>query len=165
MPDLVFDACVVSNFALTESLRLLQQAFGGRCFLTDHVYMEILRGIRSGHNRLAGISSAMSAGWLEKIELRSIREKAVFERLTESLGLGEAASIAVAASRRLVFACDDLVARREAEKIGVLLTGTLGILKGMVRRKIIAVREADRLLNEMIKNGFYSPIQSIRDIR
>lgn len=124
--------------------------------------MEILRGIRSGHDGLSGIQTAISDGWLEKTELKTIREKALFEKLTESLGLGEASGIAVAAGRGLVFASDDPAARREAEKEGILLTGTVGILKGYAGRGSLDVDEADRILRVMIRNGFYSPVRSLR---
>jgi len=127
--------------------------------------MEILRGMRSGHGGLAGIERAMSDGWLRETELQTSKEKALFNNLSESLGLGEASSIAVAHSRRMVFACDDLAARREAEKSGIFLTGTLGILKRAVVRKIVDAREADRILKDMVKNGFYSPVKSFREIR
>jgi len=143
-------------------MAILRKWAGGRIFFTEYLYLEILRGIRSGHDDLAEIQTALSVGWLEKIELRTSREKALFEKLTGSLGLGEASGIAIAAGRRMMFASDDLAARRDAEKEGVLLTGTVGILIGAVRRGVIQASEADRILRLMIKNGFYSPVRSLR---
>jgi predicted nucleic acid-binding protein len=81
-----------------------------------------------------------------------------------SLGWGEASSIAVAKVRGLIFACDDKVARREASLLGVRLTGTLGILKKALRKKILSLKEADQILNTMIAHGFYSPVRSIKEI-
>ena len=165
MPDLVFDACVLSNFTLPGAMEILRRLYEGRSFLTDHVYMEILRGIRSGRDNLTQVQNAIADGWLRKTRLRTSKEKANFEKLTESLGLGEASCIAAAQSRSLVFACDDLAARLEAEKQEILLTGTLGILTRAVSRKITDAREADGILRDMIHNGFFSPVKSIREIR
>jgi predicted nucleic acid-binding protein len=165
MPDLVFDACVLSNFTLPGAMEILRQLYAGRSYLSDHVYMEILRGIRSGRDNLTAIQNAIADGWLREIRLRTGRERANFERLTESLGLGESSCIAAAHSRGFVFACDDRAARREAEKQGILLTGTLGILMRAVSRKIIDARDADGILRDMIDNGYFSPVKSIREIR
>jgi len=165
MPDLLFDACVLSNFAPPGALKILRQLYGGRSFLTDHVSMEILRGIGSGRDHLDQIRNAITDGWLREIRLETSGEKANYEELTESLGLGEASCIAAARSRGLVFACDDLAARREAERQEIPLTGTLGILAQEVSRIVVDAREADRILGNMIKEGFFSPVKSIREIR
>jgi len=164
MPDLISDACVLSNFALPGAMEVLRQLYGGRSFLTDHVYMEILRGIRSGRDDLSQIHDAIADRWLRKTCLQTSGEKENFEKLTESLGLGEASSIAAAQSRGLVFASDDLAARREAERHGIRLTGTLGILMRAVSQTIIDMREADQILKNMIKGGFFSPVKSICEL-
>lgn len=78
--------------------------------------------------------------------------------------MGESSSIAVAKIRSFVFACDDRVARREAEFLGIRLTGTIGILIKAVRKRIMARKTADGTLNQMIKNGFYSTIKSINEV-
>jgi hypothetical protein len=96
--------------------------------------------------------------------LRSKEEKAIFESLSVSLGFGEASSIAVAKSRGFIFACDDKVARREANILGVRLTGTLGILKKAVTKKVIKLNDADQILKSMIIHGFYSSVRSVREI-
>jgi predicted nucleic acid-binding protein len=80
------------------------------------------------------------------------------------MGVGESSSIAVAKTRSFVFACDDRVARREAIFLGVRLTGTIGILIKAVRKKIINQKQADELLKLMIAHGFYSPINSIKEV-
>jgi predicted nucleic acid-binding protein len=101
---------------------------------------------------------------LREITLDSIEEKTLFEALCVSLGFGEASAIATAKSRGLVFACDDRAARREAVLLGVKLTGTIGILAKAVRRKLIKPKRADEILKRMITLGFYSPINSIREV-
>ena len=149
MPDFIFDASVLSNFALTGSIDILRTQYSDRSFITDHIRMEILRGIRSGHDALDSILEATAEGWLKETALQTAEERSSFEKLSESLGLGESSCIAIAYSRGLIFACDDRTARREAERLGILLTGTLGILKKAVVRKVIDIRGGDALLNKM----------------
>jgi len=55
------------------------------------------------------------------------------------------------------FASDDQAARREAGRLGVGLTGTIGILAKAVRLRICDIKTADRYLAKMIAHGFYAP--------
>jgi predicted nucleic acid-binding protein len=161
---IVFDCCVVSNFALSGSLPVLKRQHGGSAFITDFVSAEIWRGIQAGHANLAGIQEALRHGWLREISLSRAKEKALFQSLSVSLGLGEASSIALAKSRRLLFACDDRAARREAGILGVKLTGTVGILRTAVRKRAIGLKEGDSILAKMIAHGFHSPVRSLKEI-
>jgi len=165
MPEIVFDTCVISNFALAGGIGILEGLYRDRACITDVVSMEILRGIQSGHARLESIPKARRAGWLEEVRLKTGRERALFESLSVSLGLGEASSLAVAKGRGFVFASDDQMARAEAEGLGVALTGTLGILLRAVRGGVCDVREADECLAAMIDAGFFSPGRSLREKR
>jgi predicted nucleic acid-binding protein len=164
MPDIVFDTCVLSNFALSDSLHIIKNFYGNSSYITDFVSAENLRGILKGYSGLSRVTEAIKEGWLKEITLSGTKEKALFESLSVSLGFGEASSIAVAKTRRYVFACDDRVARRESGLLGVKLTGTMGILVKAVKKKIINAKESDAILNRMVSNGFYSPINSIRDM-
>jgi predicted nucleic acid-binding protein len=123
-----------------------------------------MKGIMQGHDGLVGIRQALLEGWLKELALKGRVERRLFESLSLSLGLGEASSMAIAKSRRYVFACDDKAARRESDLLGTKLTGTIGILARAVHCRIIAIRKADGLLREMVAHGFYSPVQSIREV-
>ena len=164
MPEIIFDTCVLSNFALAGSLRVIKSLYQDSAFITDFVSQEILKGIIKGHAGLAPIREALKDGWLSEIVLETEKEKSLFSSLFISLGSGEASSLAVAKSRGFVFACDDKAARKEAELLGVKLTGTLGILIKAVRENIVGVEPADKILKKMISEGFYSPARSIRKI-
>ena len=164
MPEIIFDNCVLSNFALSDSLNLIKHLYSNTSYITDLVMVENLRGVIKGHQELAKIRETVKEGWLREITLDSIEEKTLFEALCVSLGFGEASAIAAAKSRGLVFACDDRAARREAVLLGVKLTGTIGILAKAVRRKLIKPKRADEILRRMITLGFYSPIHSIREV-
>jgi hypothetical protein len=160
MPEIVFDTCVISNFALAGALGILESLYRNKAYITDFVAAEILRGFQSGHAQLEGIPKAVQAGWLKETGLSSAEERRIFETLSVSLGLGEASSIAAAKRRGLRFASDDRVARTEAVRLGVPLTGTVGILVKAVRGGVCDLRTADAYLGKMIESGFFSPVRS-----
>ena len=164
MPEIIFDNCVLSNFALSDSFNVIKHLYSNASYITDLVMAENLKGIIKGHRELANIKEAVREGWLREITLDSIEEKTLFESLCVSLGFGEASAIAAAKSSGFVFACDDKAARREAALLGVKLTGTIGILAKAVRRKLINRKQADEILRRMVSCGFYSPIDSIKEV-
>ncbi len=164
MPEIVFDCCVVSNFAQAGALDILEDLYRGKAVITDFVSAEILRGIQAGHARLGAVTKAVRIGWLKETGLRSAEEKRLFETLSISLGLGEASSIAVAKRRGFHFASDDKVARAEAARLEVPLTGTLGVLLKAVRTGICDLRTAEGYLGKMIEAGFFSPVRSLREV-
>ncbi len=164
MPDIIFDNCILSNFALSDSLNIIKTLYANASYITDFVSAENIRGILKGYSGLVRIKEAVREGWLKETTLNGKEEKFLFESLSVSLGFGEASSIAAAKTRGYVFACDDKIARREASLLGVKLTGTIGILIKAVRKKAIDSKKADEILNRMISYGFYSPVNSIKEI-
>lgn len=164
-PEIVFDCCVLSNFAQADSLDLIKRMYSGLACVTPAVSSENLRGIQGGHDGLTAVRDALREGWIVEIVLKTRAELSLFEALSVSLGQGEGSSIALAKSRSLVFACDDKAARREATILGVRLTGTIGILLRAVCGKLLSRREADALLVRMIKAGFYSPVRSLEELK
>ncbi|WP_297522804.1 DUF3368 domain-containing protein, partial [Thermococcus sp.] len=88
----------------------------------------------------------------------------LYERLSRSLGRGEASCIAVARNRGLIFLSDDYDARKKARLLGVKVSGTIGLLVLGVKKNVLTLDEADKLLQKMIELGFYSPIKRIEEI-
>lgn len=164
MPEIVFDNCVLSNFALSDTLGIVKKLYANESYVTNFVVTENMKGIFKGHLTLSKLKDALEEGWIKEITLKSKKEKSLFEALSVSLGTGESSSIAVAKNRNYVFACDDRVARREAEILGIKLTGTIGILIKAAKKRIISHKKADKILNQMIKKGFYSKIKSISEV-
>lgn len=164
MPEIIFDCCCLSNFALSDSLFILENLFRKSAFITNFVSAEIMRGIQQGHRDLVKVQEALREGWLKEAVLATKKEKSLYESLSVSLGIGEASSIALAKERRFIFASDDRAARREAGLLDVKLTGTLGILKKAVRNKKIDLKEGDLLLARMKEKGFYSSVSSLKEI-
>lgn len=164
MPEIILDCCCFSNFALSNSLFILKNLYSKSAFITEFVSAEILRGVQIGHKDLAKIQDSLREGWLKEVVLSTKKEKSLYETLSVSLGLGEASSIAVAKSRGFFFACDDRAARREAGFLDIKLTGTLGILKKTMQNKTINLKEGNLILTEMIAKGFYSSVNSLKEI-
>jgi predicted nucleic acid-binding protein len=102
-------------------------------------------------------------GSMPVVELTS-NEELLFEKFAEVVDFGEASCLAVAVSRNATVVSDDQFARRVAKKTGVPVTGTLGILKRLVVEGYLAVVEVNELLAQMIEDGYYSPVQDIRQI-
>lgn len=163
MPEVIFDNCVFSNFALSEAVHIIRKLYD-TSFITNFVVAENMKGIIKGYSELTTIRDAIREGWLKEVVLESREEKKLFESIAVSLGMGEASSLAVAKTRGLIFACDDIVARREAQLLNIKLTGTLGIRIKAVKRRLINQKEADRILARMIETGFYSPVRSLKEI-
>jgi len=161
MPEIVFDTCVISNFALAGALGILEGLCRNKAYIIDIVSIEILPGIQSGLAQLETIPKAVQAGWLKETGLRSGKERGLFETLSVSLGLGEASSIAIAKRRGFRFASDDRVARAAATRLGVPLTGTLGVLAKAARRGVCDLSTADDYLEKMIGSGLFSPVRSL----
>ena len=161
MPEIIFDTCVLSNFALSGSLPLIKALYPMSAFVSEMVVLENLRGIQKGISALAAVRTALSEGWLLEISLLHPEERRLFENLSVSLGIGESSCIAIARQRGYVFACDDRAARKEATLCGVRLTGTVGILIKATGIGILDLKKANHLLKKMVAEGFFAPVQRI----
>ena len=164
MPEVVFDCCVISNFALSGSLSIIRRMFSGKSYITNFVSAEISRGMQGGHRELTLVKEALRDGWLKEISLETEEEKTLLDALSISLGFGEASSIAVAKTRGYVLASDDNVARREANLLSIKLTGTIGILSKAVKKNIVKTKIVDSCLKKMTAHGFSLPVASINKI-
>lgn len=91
-------------------------------------------------------------------------EQSFSDKLRSKFGSGERSCIAIAVHRQGLFVCDDTAARKEAQKHGVPVTGTIGILVLNVRQSNLAAAEANTLLTGMISRGYRSPIARLDDL-
>jgi predicted nucleic acid-binding protein len=154
---ILLDTTVLSNFAHIERLDLLRLALPDAA-TTPHVLVELERGISSGH------LPTSDWGWLDAVELTPSEETSlVHVRLV--LNDGEASCIAVALERKASLFSDDLDARRYAQRHGIRISGTLGVLSLLVKRKHLTMAEADDCLEQMIAHGYRSPVRSLTDLR
>lgn len=149
----LLDNTVLSNFAVVQRADIVLSLWES-CATTQAAWREFQAGIRLG--RLPG--NMWQA--LPVIVLND-SENEVANRLSNILGEGERSCIAVAENRKGLLVTDDRKARRIALEMGVKVTGTLGVLAVAVERSIIPLADANRYLEQMIRNGYRSPVDDI----
>ncbi|MBI4687115.1 MAG: hypothetical protein HY756_04955 [Nitrospirae bacterium] len=52
MPEIIFDNCVLSNFALSGSINVIKTLYWNKSYITDFVYAENMKGFLKGYNEL-----------------------------------------------------------------------------------------------------------------
>lgn len=152
---LALDNTVMSNFALVGRADWLQKLWPGNLVTSSETWAELQTGIRLGRLPESDWS------WLTVLTLTP-EERQLRDELVPPLDEGEAACLALAQHRGYGFLTDDRVARREARRMGVALSGTLGVLETLVQEGKASLDEANAALQEMIDWGFHSPTSSLR---
>jgi predicted nucleic acid-binding protein len=158
----VFNTVTLSNFPLSDSAFILKKRYNRQAIITSQVYDEISSGI-SGNSRLKSIDDLIKQKIL-RLHALSIQERNIYIELIGHLGKGEASCIAAAKVQSLIVATDDRTARKQCSQMGILVTGTIGILKASLLDDHLTIEQADEILTKMIQNGFYSPVRSMHDI-
>jgi predicted nucleic acid-binding protein len=158
----VFDTVSLSNFLLSDSISILKKRYKKQTIITSQVYDEITAGI-SGYPKLKSIDDLIRQK-IFKLHTLSTQERNIYIELIGHLGKGEASCIATAKEQSLIVVTDDRTARKQYSQMGILVTGTIGILKAALLEGHLTLEQADEILKKMIQNGFYSPIRSIGDI-
>lgn len=159
-----FDSVTLSNFALTNQLDLLLRRYpAGRLCVTTQVVDEVLNGLQSGHGSLKFILVALERGAIHHVSLSSAEFRR-YQGLLATLGAGEASLIALAAGRKGTVVTDDRHARSVCRELHLSVTGTLGILKAACAEGMLTEEGADKVLADMIRKGFYSPVQTLADL-
>jgi predicted nucleic acid-binding protein len=92
------------------------------------------------------------------------QELTLSETFSQRLGQGERSCLAVAHLRGGVFASDDADARAAARRLGVPVTGTLGILALAVHRDLVTLAQANAVLANMVAAGYRSPVERLDDL-
>lgn len=155
---LVLDNTVMSNFALVGHTDWLRDVWPGMLVTSEEAWAELEAGVELGH------IPEMDWSWLAILALDG-EERDAGDELTPPLDVGEATCLALARSRGYAFLTDDRVARREARRLGVPISGTIGVLKALVDDGCISFEEADEALQQMIALGYRSPIRSLAELR
>jgi predicted nucleic acid-binding protein len=105
----------------------------------------------------APLREGVGDGWLRLVTAESGRETTLYGEYSQTLGAGEAASLAIALCRGWSLATDDRAARQAARTAGIGLTGSVGILIVAVQSRAITRSEGDRLLQEIRRHGYRFP--------
>jgi len=153
---ILLDTTVLNSFAYIERPDLLRLALPDAA-TTIQVMAELERGVASGH------VPDCDWQWIDRIELAPV-EQASLARLCLILDEGEASCVAVALERKGSVFTDDLQARRVAQRAGIAVSGTLGVLAALIAQRHLTTAEADDLLGEMISHGYRSLVRSSANV-
>ena len=165
--SVIANTTVISNFASIDQLELLRRLFGS-VYISTEVYREIQDGLDEGY-RFYGtlirmMHSTSSENWLQLTSAASELELRTLNSLPTSLHPGEASSLAIAQTRGWYFLSDDLAARNYATRAGINLSGSIGCLVLAVERGLCPLEFANSLLDQMIQQGFRSPLNDVGPI-
>jgi predicted nucleic acid-binding protein len=151
----LLDTTLLSNFARIGQIDLLETLLP-EAMTTPQVLAELDEG------EAMGWLPESDWEWLGVVTL-SANEQTHFERIRDVLGDGEASCLAVAHARNGTIITDDRDARRYARRLGVAISGTLGVLALLVKIQILTLPEAEGVLQAMIEQGYYSPANSLTE--
>jgi len=156
--EVIADNTVLTNFALIEGETILFNVFGSGLFTSE----EVMKELREGEKK--GLVPKREWSGLKSLAIESADEKRTFELLRLRLGKGESACLTIAIHRNLKVLTDDLDARRFAQRRGIPVSGTVGVLVLAVKTKSLTLQEGNRFMSELIGHGFYSPYKSLEKL-
>ena len=157
MPMFILDTTILSNFAHIQRSDLLHVALGNDAATTPIVLVELRLG------ESLGLVPHCDWQWLPVVTLTDDEQRLATGYGTQ-LDAGESTCLAVARTRSWVLVSDDFAARRLAQREGVPVSGTLGVLQKLVTSRQLTMDEADRLLTVMRNYGYRSPVRSLREL-
>jgi predicted nucleic acid-binding protein len=154
----VSDTSPLIALAKLNLLGLLPRLFG-EIAIPEAVGAEVVRGWTDEEER-RGIEDALVADWLT---INPVPQEAIDRLNLAGLGRGESEAIALAYGiPDAVLIADDLSARKAAERVGLRVIGTAGILISAAESGLIA--EVLPVLNELKNRGFRMSSELIETI-
>jgi predicted nucleic acid-binding protein len=156
-PPILLDNTVLSNLAVIHRTDLVVDLWGSAGCTSAQALAEYEAGTATGVRP--------SGAWaqLPVLELTSEDEEFAAS-LPMTLGPGERACLALAVRLRGFLVSDDADARRIAIRHGVIVTGTVGILRDCVREGHLTLDQANRSLATMIDAGYFSPVARLDEL-
>ncbi len=136
----------ISNLAAIGQLELLQQLYGN-IIIPPAVYQEL---INSGDTDPA----TLAVQTLDWIQTQPISDRVLLETLQTNLDLGEAEAITLAVeinAERLII--DERRGRNEAMRLGLQVTGLLGIVLAAKQQGLIPLVQP--ILDDLRANSFW----------
>lgn len=155
---IIVDTTVLTNFTLINREDILMKVFEDGIFTTR----EVMKELQQGEKR--GVFPKRNWNWVKVLQVETDQEQHTFELLKQRLGAGEASCLSLAVNRLLKFLTDDRDARKNAQRRGVPVSGTIGILIIAIKKSIISLENGNRILFKMIENGYYSPYNALNEL-
>jgi predicted nucleic acid-binding protein len=88
-------------------------------------------------------------------------ELGLYGELPARLHKGEALCLVIARHRGWILLSDDRAARDEGIRLGIVISGSVGCLVLAVERGLCTLEQANIWLNEMIRQGYRSPVNDL----
>lgn len=148
------DNTILTNYALAQRFDLLGMLWKENLYVPQEVANEYIIGVK------AALVPENVVSHLPIIQLTE-EERLYAETFSNRLGAGERACLAACSYREGAFASDDRDARVRAQQLTIPVIGSVGILVLCVRKQMLAVDDAQKLLDIMIAFGYRSPITEI----
>lgn len=158
MSGIVADASVLIALAKMGRLELLRQLYG-RVTMGPVVKEEVLdQGKAISAPGVEHIEKGLQEGWIESVRMTA-REKRLMRRVlrTTRLDLGEAESLAVAHSRKLMLIVDDREARALAAALNLEFLGTAGALLEAFLKGRLTFEQLEDVVQELSRVMWLSP--------
>jgi predicted nucleic acid-binding protein len=148
------DNTVLSNLSQVGQMELVFCLWPERVMTTCEVWREYEVAAQAGKLPL----HAWSDLTIVELTPQEMTNAAAFAL---RFGAGERSCLAVAQARQGLLASDDADTRHVAQRLGIPVSGTLGILALAVRRQVLSLDQANALLADMIAAGFRSPLEQL----
>lgn len=163
--DTSCDTSVLINFLKIDRIDLLKKC-SCSFFVTDHVQDEIATHYPDQCTRL---EAALGEKVLQKANVETPREFALFAELSKSgqLGSGECAAIAIASHRGYYLAIDDNQAIKKTSELLLphLILRTQDLILLMIQEHLLEIDEADTLITVWAtQHRFKLKIKSFREL-
>lgn len=151
---ILLDNTVLSNLAQVGQMDLVFHLWPDRVCTT--------RAVLDEYNVAAQAGLLPRHAWadLPVVDLTA-EETAGAETFSTRLGRGERSCLTVAQAREGLLVSDDADTRNAAQRLGIPVSGTLGILVLAVRRELLTLSQANVLLAEMLVAGYRSPLERL----
>ncbi|MEU8801531.1 hypothetical protein [Spirillospora sp. NPDC048819] len=156
---LVIDSSPPNYFARSNQLPILEKLLAAyECFITNAVEEELLRG----GPKHAQLYQVAPQPWLTIVNETALGYLALFSEYHGSFGggmrnIGEATTLAYAEFHGITALVDDRAGRRHGLERGVKVIGTLELLCGGVRDKILEVADAAAVVDLLSDHEAYLP--------
>ena len=149
---MIVDSSPIIFLSKIGRLNLLNYLFKS-LFITSKVKEEVLVKDKV---ECRAIEEALKKGWLK---IRNPKNELKLE-----LGNGEQSAISLAYEIDDCVVLDDATATKAANSIGLKTLRTTSIIFMAVEKKLINRKEAEDLINKLIKNGYYIKTEFYADI-
>ena len=155
---IVADASVLIALAKMRRLDLLHSLYGD-VLIGPQVKAETVdAGKRISASGVARIEKALDDGWLQVARLSSKEKRAAYSIVSKGgLDVGEAESLALASSCKLMVILDDRAARSFAEVMGVTFVGTAGMLFHAFVKKHLTLAELEDAVEALSQTIWLAP--------